>query len=271
MSRSPRLGRVHKRLGRVLGQALKVSNNQQASELLHRHTTIVYEKSDVTVGILDDLAFASISDGPYMSFELSRNVLPELTRQDPGLRDQLAGKRVLLPANIPYPEGRGCFDWGGNSAYITPDGKAAHFNRLFDSDPAPVEVASVRAFMDRVKPGLTLDLHEGFGSKFYLFVPGADSRHLQIAQAMMRAVREVGMELSTYDELLPLWGAHAREITLAADGIFIHAPSSVSFSGYAARFGPAVTTEPGMSAPVSVRIRAIEAAATAAIRVFETV
>jgi len=258
-------------MSRALGHTVKASNSREAGELLHRHTAIVNEESGVTVGILGDLAFASIADGPYMSFELSRNVLPQLTQRDPALRQQLAGKRILLPANIPYPEGRGPFDWGGSSAYVTADGKATHFNRLFDSDLAPVEVASVRNFVDRIQPGLTVDLHEGFGSKFYLFVPARDLRNLRIADAMIRAVREIGMELSTYDELLPLWGTHAREITPAGDGIFTHAPTSASFSGYAARYGPSVTTEPGMSAPVSVRIRAIEAAAMAAIRVLETV
>ncbi len=257
-------------LSRALGRVVEVSDSREVRDLLHTYTAIVYEESDATVGVLGDLAFASISVGPYMSFELSRNLLPQLTRRDSTLRSQLAGKRVLLPANIPYLEGRGFFDWGGNSAYITPNGEATHLNRLFDQDLAPVEVSSVKDFLNRIKPGLTLDLHEGFGSKFYLFVPGADSRNLRVAEAMIRAVREIGIEPSTYDELKPFWGAHAREITPVGNGIFTHVPSSTSLSGYAARYGPSVTTEPGMDAPVSVRVHAIEAAAIAAIRVFET-
>lgn len=264
-------------LSEVTGQEINVSNNEEAVAALERHTEVLYreEERGIMLGLAGDFGFATMPHRKYISADLARFLLADVVANDSELNERLRDRRILLPGNTAYEHGtRHSYEWGGNTAYIGSDGWVGHFNRFFDRDDAPPEVALVRSYLDRVKPALTLDLHEGIGDKYYTFIPPLETpMEMAIAVAMSTAITDRGYPLSTHEELAEWWGPLTEHLPRVARGLYgtstAVADTGPAFGWYAQRFGASFTTEPGMDNSVENRTNFVEWASRAAIRVFE--
>lgn len=238
-----------------------------------RSEEVLYDDGSFVIARVGSLCFATEPEQKWASTAITRHKLPALLRENPDLAEQLRNQRILVPGNIEVEDGRTSYSYGGHTAYIG-NGYFAQFNRFFDRDDGPIEVTALRDFVDRVKPGLSLDLHEGFSSNFYLFTHAASSAEtLTLAQTMIDAVRMIGGTIATRDQLEPVWGPKTSAgIISQGEGIFTMGPpgsdAHASFSGYCDQFGISLTTESGMEADVDTRVKQIKAGSKAVIDAF---
>lgn len=258
-------------LEEVTGRPLTLSDHGDAVAML-RTGDIVWEEEDFVLSAFGELVFGAQPIVGWHSSTISRHRLPRLMREHPEVQDKLRGRRIVLPGNIGHQEDRGPYDWGGNTAYVGTSGYAAQFNRFFDRSDAPTEVEVPRALAAELRPGLTIDLHEGFSDKYYVFATGPEDRGL--CAAMITGVRRVGGQAATFEDLRSSWGPSTANIRDLGDGVFtIKEPGTTSqatLSGYCSQSGQALTTEPGMDASVADRTTWIVAGVREAVRYWES-
>jgi predicted deacylase len=163
------------------------------------------------------------------------------------------------------------------SATIRGAGIVADMNRGFGGSEEPAEVALLRRLVDELEPGLVIDLHEGQGSTYYVFV-GADSPHpgtVPYARAALAAMGADGDDPVTLDDLERAFGPRIREGLVEPEpGMMVGRVQNValdgtSFGNYCDRFCPAITTETGRWAPLADRVRWQLAAARAVLAAHE--
>jgi hypothetical protein len=239
-----------------------------------RASEVLFDDEGQLIARVAGHVFATQPTPTWTSTEITRHRLPVLLARQPGLAAQLQDTRVTVPGNVAVEDGRTPYSYGGHTAYVG-RGFSAQFNRFFDRPDAPPEVSALRSLADRIKPGLTLDLHEGFSGSFYLFIdPEARLSTRELATSMVDAVRDAGGQIAHRHELEPIWGpAVSASIGTIGQGVFSHgAPSAnerATLAAYCEAFGSAVTTEPGMAADVAHRVKMIEVSVRAAIARFE--
>jgi hypothetical protein len=264
----------------VLGEEVAVTSHTQAERLLTESGTVVYreDENSFVVALVGDLVFVSMrpledTSGPR---DIERR-LNAVMRRRPELLPTLAGKRACWPSNLTGVEGCGDFE-RAFSAVITWHGLVADLNRQFTfADPA-LEVRCVRDLVDRLRPGLVLDLHESQGSKFFIFVGTgtgvlANMRN-EIASAIVGTVAQRGGELYSLTELAARTPpALAQRWTEPAPGLIAGAVFDVrqgaTFSDYCQRYGVALGIETGRWKTLTERVDQQISGAMSGIRAFE--
>jgi predicted deacylase len=262
----------------ALAEDIRLHDHSDVERILTTRGEVLYNQAGLLVALLSDLAFATMrtTEVPWSGccYYIAR-ALRSAMGSEKDLVEALRGKRVVLPANLPLSEGSRLFHTA-LTLYVTEAGTLTNLNRMFDHSHAPVEVACVRQLLDEVRPGLTLDLHEGFGSKFYQFVPTVTDFTVQeLAKAIAGAVLRRGHAVSDLEELRPLFMT-PEELALAeyaGDGIFVTSLSlpgeGLALSHYALRHGPSLTTETGLHNALANRVQLQMWAAQAALDRFE--
>jgi hypothetical protein len=248
-----------------------------AGTYLRKRGSVLHDDGDLVVASLGPqiLAYRVLPAGIHGSAAVLEALTAALERS-PRLVDRLRWSRVLLPALMPGEPGCGCFDHA-YSVYIYSDGQIGDLNCFFDRDEIFTEVDRARDVILAVKPGLSLDLHEGFGDGFYLFAPPeitGDPTRLRLARATCNGVRRAGFPLATLaelaSELLPGDRAQMQDL---GDGLITYVPLGAdrptTFSGFCQQYGPAFTIEVGMRRPLAERTEMQVAAVRAAVREFE--
>lgn len=259
-------------LSRALPGVAPVHSYEEAANVL-RGGEVIYDDGALVIAEVGPLTFVTEPPEKWMSTQITRHKLPRLLSENLELAARLRNTRILVPGNVEVSDGRTPYTYGGHTAYIG-DGYFAQLNRFFDRHDGPIEVTALRDFVDRIKPGLVLDLHEGFSSNYYLFTHASSSpATLAMAKTMIDAVRDSGARIATRDELEPVWGPKTSAGILSeGEGIYaMGAPSAdahSSFSGYCDQFGISITTESGMEASVDTRVSMIEVGSRAVITAF---
>jgi hypothetical protein len=244
--------------------------------LIEEYGEMAFDQEGIHIATFGEIGAIVVDESQIRQFVVEQHYLPEMVPTRPDLIKRLAGRYLFFVER--WEEG--WYGWRGSPLhhpaevlYVSPHGATGNLNRFFDREDAPVEVACIRDLIDRVKPGLVLDLHEGFSDKFYLVVPLSDDPlQDRIARAMAATARDLNVPLATFDELAPLWGP---KLTAAfhdlGDGIYSgdHMNLAVSLGSYGRRYGATVTTEAGMDAPIEQRVRLIARAARTAIAIYE--
>lgn len=243
-------GGYNRYLGFALGTRISLLDHQGVERILHEAGDVVYEKRSFLVALIGDIGFATMDPSEEIGSWAIMRRLSDLLKAQPDVVERLRGKRVILPANAPGCPGCEEFD-RAYTTFVTDTGRVANLNRLFSAEQSVPEVDCVRALVDTVKPGLTLDCHEGFGDKFYLFTTFSDEpRWIELAQSITGAVTSRGLPLARLRELSREMGPDTvATLTEIGDGILAHRPSSElddSLSGYCGRYGPSFTLESGM-------------------------
>ena len=129
--------------------------------------------------------------------------------------------------------------------------------------------------VDRVKPGLVLDLHEGQGSKFQLWTTPFEEGGLKgvLASAMTRAAAEQGAELYTHAELSKrLPQEAAKQLWEPVPGLVVGAVHNVrqgmSFEAYCQRHGAAFSVVMGRWKGLAERVKPLLSASLASASSF---
>jgi hypothetical protein len=258
------------------GEEPRFSTNTELAELLRQRGRILHDDANLVVASVGDFAFAAMepslgSFGPSKVWLKIKRLLSESGR----LRGQLEGKYVVVPTNQPDSEGCGVFE-RAYTCFVTNDGELKNLNRLFGVGGAPPEIRAVQSLVDRVRPGLNLDLHEGFGDGFYLIVPPFDGNRPaeEIARAIVASMKEKQVNLLTLDQLKPQFPDGGVNMYDLGDGVLVEdvAKSDMQETMLAystAKYGPGFGVEVGRSASLERRGQLHVWAALAAIRMFE--
>ena len=262
----------------LLGKEVVVEDHEDAEQLLAENGTVLYteEEHSLIVSLIGDMVFVSMRSLPDTSGprDIERR-LNRILSNNQKLLSAIAGKRACWPSNLTNVDG--CGDFGqAFSAFITPQGVIADLNRQFSFAYPPIEVECVREIVDRVKPGLVLDLHEGQGSKFYLWSSAYQegSERGNIAQAIMKAVVEKGGELYRLEELAArIDPVKAKLLKEPVPGLIVGPAHDVrqgsSFEAYCQRYSSGFSFEPGRWKALTVRVDQVLVGALAGIAEFE--
>ncbi|MCZ7571254.1 MAG: hypothetical protein M5U01_22125 [Ardenticatenaceae bacterium] len=266
-------------LGMALGEEVVIESHDDAGRLLAGRGTVVYreEENSLLLALIGDLVFVSMRPLPDTSGP--RDVERRLNRvmgYKPELVPLLVGKRLCWPSNLTGVEGCDDFD-RAFSAFVTHHGVVADLNRQFTFAYPPVEIQCVRDLVDRVRPGLVLDLHEGQGSKYYLWTTDymRGDENAAIAQAIIGAVVARGSILYSLKELgSRIDPQKARELQEPIPGLIVGPASNpvrqgASFMNYCRRYAPAFSFETGRWKSLKERVEEQLAGAYAGIAEFE--
>lgn len=208
-------------LSLAMQRPVTFSDYDELESLLRTSGRILVEEDNLLISQVGEFNFLSMrpsekNRGPMDIWKR----LGAMLATDRALVGRLAGRRLILPENLPEIEGCGMF-LHAFTAWVTPEGGVANFNRLFSVPDAPVEVAAIRNLVRRVKPGLVIDLHESQGSKFFIFCDEPEtSREREIYLAATGAVAAAGHPIETLANMVPMIGAdHAAKFTDYGHGL----------------------------------------------------
>lgn len=242
------------------------TDHTSALTILRSVGEVLYEDGQFLVAMLDELAFAIVRPTPdTFGSEKIIKMLSYAMATHPPLASRLANRRVLVPANSPHCDGRGVLD-RAYTVYVAEDGFIGSFNRFFGDPAAPIEVAALASLIDDVKPGLTIDLHEGWNDAYYMFVP-EPSISAPLASKMQANViaglRQRGFPTSSLTELVPnMPDEHLNRFTPLGDGLMTwrwpnspqDSPHGLALMPYALQYGVAFQTEVGRWSSLRHRI-----------------
>ena len=260
-------------LGIALGQEVSLENHDQAEELLRELGDPILDIENLLITSIGDFFFAfkrpaADTIGPREIWQQLGEIMPEM----PEITQQLQGKRIILPSNLEGVEGCGIFD-RAYTVMLTPTGLPGNLNRFFGMENQPVETAATQGLIDKIKPGMTLDLHEGQGSDYYLFTSGEFDEHTRtLTKAMIDGVVAAGHAVTSLSKLAPrLTPSIMATLKDGGPGILVGelggGDAGVSCSGYASRYGVGMTTETGrwttLATRVSQQVTAVQATVTA--------
>lgn len=262
-------------LAHALGRPLDLPDHDAAEALLRREGEILVDEAGLLIVAIGDLGFAfkhpaPDTIGPREIWSAVGDLLPGR----PDLIGRLLGRRILLPSNLAGVEGCGAFS-RAYTVLVTPSGLPGNLNRFFGLPDQPPEVACVQALVDAVEPGLVLDLHEGQGADYYVFVSGTlDRRGRALAGAMIEAVAADGHTIATLEGLSPrLSPAIVARLGSEGPGILRgdlgEGDAGSSLSSYASRTGVGFTTETGRWTALATRVQQQVVAARATVAAFE--
>lgn len=256
---------------------------EDVAAVLRRQGRVLVEDGSFVLALVGDLGVAGLRPTPdSFGSEKALRIVQEWVRREPALLDELAGKRVVVPANAPGCEGRGVLE-RAYTAYVAPDGFVGSYNRFFGHPAAPIEVRLIQDLVDDLRPGLAIDLHEGWDDRAYWFVPQATAddpaRARGIEAEVIAALGAADLPTSTLSELVPnMPDEHLRRFVAGTDGRLTWrwpsvdaSPWGVAFMPYALRHGLAYQTEVGRWSSVARRVEYQVTMASAMVRGFAAV
>lgn len=255
------------------------SDHEGAAAALRAVGETLHDNGSLLVVDVNGVAFANMkpADPPIGPRQLEQALNVALADSQE-LAAKLVGKRVVFPSNA-GPVAEGVEDYLRSfSATVRGRGIVADMNRGFGGSEEPTEVELLRAFVDEVNPGLVIDLHEGQGSTYYVFV-GAGSPHpetLPYARAVLEAMGSDGSPPVTLDDLEVSFGPRIREgLTEDQPGLLVGrvqntALDGTSFGNYCDKYCPAITTETGRWGSLTARVERQLAAVRAILTEYES-
>jgi len=273
-------------LGLGLGRPVEVRSYQDVREALEGEGELLHEEEGLYVACAGEFGYAVLDPPcPPWSWPGVLYRLQELADSVPGLLDRLRGRRVYIPAGLPWSEG--CRDFERAATLVVhPGGEVLHLNRFFERPEVVEEVRCVREVLDGVETTLHLDMHESpAGERFWLpsWMPEnlPEELAVRMAKAMTGAVTAHGFTPSTLEELVPpeekedwkprRWGYFED----GGDGdMWVHQEirgEGLNFSDYARRYGFAFGSETPMRAPLAQRVDQIVWMIEAAVEELERI
>lgn len=246
-------------LSLALGEEPSLETEDDLEALLREEGEVLFEQDDTLVALIGEYGYST--RGLYGRFEIGEEFL-----------EPVKCRRVFFPSLDNDVEGSEPF----RRAYtliVSPEGEVLHINRYHDTPWAPVESRCTRQLMEEIQPGLTLDLHEYYGDRFWLSArrqrtEEGDVIEQQIAREAVRAVTDAGADMPD-DDYLP--GSFFEKLENGAYLLIAgQRGEGLNLSDFAAHtYGLAYTIETGMQCSFDDRVRIQKVAAMTAIRKFE--
>lgn len=257
----------------AVGAETQIDKSADVYMLLEQEGKILFRAESYCIAEIGEFIFAYDTGEDFPTSSVGRR-LDDLVKSDEALKKSLASaQRIIAPWNLPMPRYGDPYQQAARGMIATEDGFIGNYNRFFDQKDPPPEVSYARDLVDELKPGLVLDLHEGYGRGFYVYKPKASQNELDedIVSAMGRAVHAHGGQTATPEELQPYWGDQlGSDRQFFGNGVFYSGTSTLSsFGDYCQQFTHAFTLETGGLNPVSWRADLHVWASLAAINVWE--
>jgi hypothetical protein len=272
---------VNRCLSFAAGNPVQVADTDECLAFLRSHATLLWHGDDAWLLRLGELGFLwDIARPGLQTFWRQLNLMARLSAREPDAIRLLRGRSVMLVNPNSGVEGSGpmqrCFH-----TVVDERGRWLHLNRYLGEDGAPPEVAAVNRLMQRLRPGLTCDLHEGNGHGFWLPLPRPTEnpeRVVDMARAYLDYVHGCHYPITDFDD----W--RATDQTNAADpdwlrpephltGLFwlegLRKAEGHNLLTYSALFGVAFGTEAPMEQPLAMRVDGITHGMLRAIEVWE--
>jgi len=270
-------------LSLAAGHQVTVPDHSSALDYLKTHATLVWDEEGMYLFKLGELGFVWTETMPgYDSFLRMHSQMLSLERNEPNSLKALWGKSVMLMCAMTGVEGGGemrrC--WHG---VLSHRGEWLHLNRFFGRADAPPEVAAVDRLMQSVRPGLTCDLHEGYGSGFWTTIPKPrenPERVFDMTKAFFDYISARNYPIMAYEER----AAKEREFNMPYNPDWISPEPRIpgffwvngglrgegpNLMDYAERFGVGYGTESSIELPLAMRVDVLTNGILAAIRVWE--
>ncbi|MGQ4892485.1 MAG: hypothetical protein ACP6IP_08360 [Candidatus Njordarchaeia archaeon] len=241
-----------------------IRTSEDVFRVIRNHADWVFESNKFIIGAFWNIAVSYMPPQDDWSGEnVINQKLQEFINTYDHVKEHLEGLRVLIPPNLPKSDGIG--ELGRTFTSFVLDGKVYNFNSMFhieDVEKLPEEFVAVKTFLENLKPRYVLDLHEGYGSKFYQYIPLDASRkdkQITLARIAIDGVKNSGFEVSTVLELKELKGSptnfvygedDADAIVIMEDGL---GKTLVGFAFH--KLGSLSSTfETGLKAPLIKRV-----------------
>lgn len=254
------LGGYAEALSLGLGERPELESLDDAEALLRGRGEVLHDQDDTLLVVIGDHGYAN--RGLYGDVEKGAEFL-----------QPLRGRRIYFPSRSDdMPEAAPL-----QRAYtlvVTPEAELLHLNRFHDTAWAPAEVRALRGLMQRIRPGLTFDLHEHGGDFFWLSArrqqTDADNVwELRMARQAADAVAATGAKIAP-PSYLP--GSFFERIHA---GVYWLHPGQrgeglnlVDFAS--SRYGQSFTVETGMRGPFAQRVSQQMLVVQTAVRLFES-
>lgn len=269
-------------LSYALERCVEVGSNREAYRLLRVQSAPVFENDAYALFLVRGIGIVTLDEEKTGSSYVERWGLNELFRKRRDLVPLSARKYIYFPPEVLHDDGINPYDHGIKAAYVNWEGWVGNPNRFYDRVDAPVEAACVRAFLERWKPGMVIDMHESGGKSgypttgHYLVLPPKWPLHdspleYEIALRMVEATRRLGPPLSR-EVLQANWinpGADNLGDEFPADGILRSDQRPVMpFYQWGEQFEVSIVIETGMAQPLADRIRIQSCALQTALEAF---
>jgi hypothetical protein len=263
------------------GTSGPIETPDDVAGLLYAHGEVLVQDGRFILARVGDLFFANVATTPdSFGSEKAMMMVQRHLRLRPDLAARLAFKRIIVPANAADCPDRTLYD-RGYTAFIAGDGGLFSYNRFFGHVDAPPEVRAVQELIDSVRPGLALDLHEGWDNGFYWFVPEDGwpdpTMAAAVEGAIIEALTAADLRTSTLTELLPTMPQeHLDRFEPQGHGRLVwrwpspaESPWGVAYQPYCLEYGVAYQTEIGRWSPTRRRLEYQLLATCAAVNAFE--
>ena len=266
------------------GRQADISSHEMALEYLKQHGRLLRSEEDVSLFELGDYGFiwGPAKPGLDAFWEMYSQIAGRWLREEPEAFRSLWGRPVMLLMDLFDVEGSGGIQrcWHG---VMSEKGEWLHLNRFFGRSDAPAEVAAVDKLMQTVRPGLTCDLHEGYGSGFWTTIPKPKDdpeRVFDMTSAFFDYISARGYPIMEYGER----AAKAREFNMPYTPDWITPEPRVpgffwvngglrgegpNLMDYAENFGIGYGTESSIELPLAMRVDVLTNGILAAIKVWE--
>jgi hypothetical protein len=262
-------------------EAVHAADPEAALALLRERGDLLWRDGDLKLFRLGDVGFVWAPPQPGLATFWQQFALTgRLPKQEPAVLEPLRGRSIFFLNTNSDIEGSGALQRCYHTVLGT-DGQWLHLNRFFGRRDAPPEVAAVGKLVQTVRPGLTIDLHEGNGNGFWMPIPrpeGDDELAFEMTRAFFSYIEEREYPVETYEHWRATNGIEASDPNWLVPeprltGLFWlqqdcrqEGPNLMT---YAAGFGMGYGTEGPMVRPLAMRVDGLTNGIRRAIRVWE--
>ena len=268
-------------LSLAAGRPVTVQDPQDSLDYLRQHAELLWQEEDLHLFQLGDLGFVWAPPEPGLAtFWRQFALTGRLPREAPEVIAPLRGRSIFFIDVNSTIEGSGALQRCYHTV-LGADGQWLHLNRFFGRDDAPPEVAAVDDLVRTVRPGLTIDLHEGNGEGFWMPIPRPDQGEelaFEMTEAFFSYIEEQGYPVETYEHWRATNGIDAPDPDWMVPGPRLtglfwlqqdRRQEGPNLMTYAARFGMGYGTEGPMEQPLAMRVDGLASGIRRAISVWE--
>jgi hypothetical protein len=275
-----------------LGETPSFDDFDQLEEILRDAGDILYEDDDFLLALIGDYGYASarpemkseaIEEGEtrFRAGPKRKNPqgygygrMQQLCRERPEILTPLLGRRVYQPAGQAGVEGTNLFD-RAYTLIVSLEGEILHINRFHDTAWAPVEPRVTRTLLEKIKPGISFDLHEsaGMDDRFWLSArtqpdPESQTWEEKAATATIKAIAASGATLATKEDAPSKWFDMSEQAVFWLDAT--RRGEGFNLMDFCSReYGLAFGTEMGMFGSFAGRVDMALTTVRSAVSVFE--